>query len=214
MNDSVIGIGAGGNARVIIETIRAAGIYNVHGLLDIDRQIWGTHVLGVEVLGDDSLLPGLADNGIRSFFIGLGTAGSLQSRKRLFELALACGFRPIDAIHPSAIISPSARIGKGLTVMANAVVNAEAELGDNVLVNTGAIIEHGCIVGNHVHLSPRATLLADVRIGSETMIGAGAVIRQGLQVGANVMVGAGAVAVTDIPDGATVVGIPAKPLHQ
>lgn len=213
MNNPVVGIGAGGNAKVVIETLRLAGYRNIHGLLDPACELWGKSVLGVTVLGDDTRLPELAAAGVSDFFIGVGAVATLEPRRRLYELACSYGLSPVSAIHPSAVISASTRYGGGLTAMANTVFNADARLGDNVLVNSGAIIEHDCIVGSHVHISPRAVLLASVQVGDGTMIGAGAVVKQGIRIGSRVVVGAGAVVVSDVCDGETVVGIPAKPVQ-
>jgi len=49
-------------------------------------------------------------------------------------------------------------------------------------------------------------------VGAGSYVGARAVIRQQLRVGAGALVGMGAVVVRDVPDGATVVGNPARPL--
>lgn len=55
----VIGLGAGGHAKVVIEILRLMGNCECVGLLDPKRALWGTKVLNVPVLGDDSLLPEL-----------------------------------------------------------------------------------------------------------------------------------------------------------
>lgn len=212
MKLSVIGFGAGGNAKVVIEILHRTSSIHLHGLLDTDRSLWGTSVLGVEVLGDDTLLPELLSKGVDSFFIGIGAVSSLEPRRRLYDLGCSHGLCAVNAIHPTSVLSESATIGSGFTSMANSVINALASLGDNVVVNTGAIVEHECIVGNHVHISPRATLLGAVQVGNGTMIGAGAVIRQGIVIGAGAIIGAGAVVVRNVLDGEIVAGVPAKPL--
>ena len=47
-------------------------------------------------------------------------------------------------------------------------------------------------------------------IGSGTLVGSGATIIQGVKIGNNAIVAAGAVVIRDVPDGATVMGVPAK----
>ena len=44
------------------------------------------------------------------------------------------------AIHPSAVVSPSAKIGEGTVIMAGAVVNADAVIGRHCIINTGASV--------------------------------------------------------------------------
>ncbi|MCM3650425.1 acetyltransferase [Metabacillus litoralis] len=113
-------------------------------------------------------------------------------------------------IHPSAIISPSARIGKGTVIMANAVINADAVIGDHVIVNTGSIIEHDNRVNDFTHVSPNATLAGCVQLGEGVHIGAGATLIPNVKIGDWSTIGAGATVINSIPANTTAVGIPAK----
>lgn len=212
MNTAVIGLGAGGHARVLIEAIRLAGKYTVVGLLDTDVELIGKEFLEVQVLGTDDLLPDLAKK-IPFFFIGLGSTGRADHRVRLYEKALAFKMRPIKIIHPLAIISESAQLGEGIAILAGAIVNTRAALGSNVIVNTGAIVEHDVAVGDHVHIATGARICGGVTIGDRAHIGAGATIIQGVKVGRGAVIGAGAVVLHDIPPNVTAVGVPAKIIH-
>lgn len=206
----VIGLGAGGHARVVIDILRVMNNFKIAGLLDRDRNLWGTSVLGVEVLGDDSLMIELLSGGIRSAFIGLGSIEQTGPRIKLYENARSKGFEIVSAIHPSAVVSRSASIGNGPTIMAGAIVNAAARLGNNVIVNSGAIVEHDCVVGDHSHIATGARMAGTVSVGSRCHIGLGASIREGLTIGDGSIVGAGAVVVDDVPGNTVVVGVPAK----
>ena len=166
--------------------------------------------MGVPVLGGDDLLPEIADQGARHFFVGLGGIGDNGPRIRLFELATEYGLKPIDIIHSRAIISPSAELGQGASVMAGALINSCAQLGTNVIVNTGAIVEHDCIIGDHVHIATGGRLSGMVRVGSQAHIGAGATVIQDIGIGEKAIVGAGAVVIRDVPPNVTVVGCPAQ----
>lgn len=208
----VVGVGAGGHAKVVLDILRALGCYEVVGLLDAKKELWGTKVLGVPVLGDDGLLLRLYDQGIRDAFVGLGTVGDAQPRARLYERIWGYGFRIVRAVHPEAVIASSVEIGHGPTIMAGAVINAEARLGDNVIVNTGAVVEHDCVIGHHAHIATGATLGGSVVVRNGAHIGLGASVRQGITVGEGAVVGAGAVVVRDVPPWTTVVGVPAEPI--
>ena len=210
----VVGLGAGGHAKVVIDTLRLLGCYELVGLLDSERELWNTDVLGIPVLGDDGLLPKLWEQGVRHAFIGLGGAAKTEPRRRLFCMARKYGMTIVDAIHPSAVVAQSAEIGHGPTILANAVVNADARLGDNVTINTGAIVEHECVIGNNVHVATGARLGGGVIVGNGSHIGLGASVRQDIRIGENAIVGAGAVVVKDVPDGVVVVGVPARILAK
>jgi UDP-perosamine 4-acetyltransferase len=49
----VIGIGAGGHAKVILEIIRNDPRYRLVGLLDRNHELWGKQIAGIPVLGGD-----------------------------------------------------------------------------------------------------------------------------------------------------------------
>jgi sugar O-acyltransferase (sialic acid O-acetyltransferase NeuD family) len=210
----VIGLGAGGHAKVVIDILRQLGHYELVGLLDPVREYWDDEVLGVPILGDDALLPKLYDKGVRHAFVGLGSSGNVNPRKRLYEKARQTGFEVVEAIHPQTIIAVSADIGDGPTIMAGAIINAATKLGENVIVNTGAIVEHDCRVGDHVHIAPGAHISGGVQIGSCAHVGVGATIIQGVHIGASAIVGAGSVVLHDVPPNVTVVGVPARVIEK
>jgi UDP-perosamine 4-acetyltransferase len=209
----IIGLGAGGHVKAVVEILRSCGGHEIVGLLDPNRQLWGTGIAGASVLGDDQLMPELYAQGIRGAFIGVGGVGDTAPRRRLYEEACRQGFEVVSAIHPQAVVSPSVRIGKGATIMAGAVINAEARLGDNVIVNTGAIIEHDCMVESHAHIATGARLAGGVHVGEGAHVGLGASVRQGVRIGRNAVVGMGAVVLEDVPDEVVVAGVPARVLR-
>lgn len=210
----VVGLGAGGHAKVVIEILELMGEHELVGLLDPRRDLWNTRVHGINVLGDDDLLPELHSQGVRAAFVGIGSVKDTRPRLQLYNKARYLGFLLVKAIHPQAVVSSSALIGDGPTIMAGAVVNASAKLGDNVIVNTGAIVEHDCIIGHHAHIATGAKLAATVNVGEGAHIGAGATVRQSINIGLRAIVGAGSVVVDDVIAESLVVGVPARPLNN
>ena len=77
-------------------------------------------------------------------------------------------------------------------------------------MNTGASVDHECVLGDYVHIAPNATLCGQVKVGEGTMIGVGVSVVQCVTIGKWCKIGAGAVVLSDVPDGATVVGVPGR----
>lgn len=210
----VIGLGAGGHAKVLIDALGLCGDVEIVGLTDKDRERWSSHVLGVPILGDDSILGRLRTEGVEGAFIAVGSVGDATARRMLYDTAVRAGFSMIRIIHPASVVAASAEVGPGTVLLAGAVVNADARVGDNTIVNTTAVVEHDCVIGHHVHIATGAKLASTVTVGEGAHIGAGAVVRQCVTVGPRAVVGAGAVVVEDVEPGVTVVGVPARPLRR
>jgi UDP-perosamine 4-acetyltransferase len=205
MSGLVVVLGAGGHAKVVIELIRSAGAYEVVALLDAD--ITPRRVLGVPVVGDDAELERLRREGIAHAFVALG-GNSL--RARVAADAHALGYDLINAVSPSAVISPTARLGAGIAVMAGAAINAEAQVHDLAIVNTRAAIDHDCVLGEACHVGPGSALAGGVTVGREAFLGAGTVAIPGVSIGEGAVIGAGACIVKDIPPRVLALGVPAR----
>lgn len=206
---SILGIGAGGHCKVVMEIIRRTGLWQIAGLLDSDASRKGESVSGIAILGDDDLASTFFNQGIRAVFIGIGSIGSVQPRRNAFAFLSDLGFELPVLIHPSALVAFDTPIGNGTCIMPGAIVNPGASIGECAIINSGAIIEHDSHIAAFAHISPGAVLGGSVFVGEASHVGIGAVIRQGIHIGKNAVIGAGAVVVKDVPDDTTVAGVPA-----
>ncbi len=211
MKQPLIILGAGGHARVLIDALRlqSAGIL---GLVDADSAKIGPPLLGVPVLGGDEQVFAYQVDQIQ-LVNGLGTVRSGAGRSALFMRFKNRAYQFAIVVHPSAIIAPDVVLAEGAQIMAGAVLQTGCRIGVNAIINTRAALALGCEIGDHVHIAPGATLSGGVIVGQNTHVGAGATVIQGIRIGCDCTVGAGAVVIRDVPDGATVVGVPAKEIR-
>jgi UDP-perosamine 4-acetyltransferase len=203
----VIIIGAGGHGRVVLDILRAAGSHKPIGFVDADPQLAGTSIGGLSVLGQANLLPKLKNQKIKAAIVAVGDN---RARRSYAKKLLEQGFELINAIHPNSSVSPTAKLGRNVVVAAGAVIGTDSLIADDVIINTSAVVDHECEIGQAVHVCPAAALAGRVRVGEEAFIGLGCRIIQCLTIGPQSVVGAGAVVIADVPEGATVVGVPAR----
>lgn len=179
----------------------------VVGFTDRDESKWGRTLAGHPVLGPDERLSDLRKEGVEFAVVAVGDPGL---RARLRALVRQCGLDLVTAIHPSAVITPEVRLGKGVVVLPGAILANDPTVADNVFIGQGAVIGHGARVASDCLVGGRSAIGADVAIGERALIGWGAVIGPQRRIGADATVGTGACVVSDVPDKAVVVGNPAK----
>jgi sugar O-acyltransferase (sialic acid O-acetyltransferase NeuD family) len=201
-------VGAGGHGAVTAEAAAAIGRWKEILFLDDDSSL-GT-VLEYPVAGAVNQLFALAEQNSEVIV----AIGDNRKRLSLCNEITAKGLKLATVIHPNACISPSATILPGTLVCAGAIVNARATLGRACILNTGATVDHDCVIEDGVHISPGANLAGNVSVGECTWIGIGSAIKEGVKVGRDVVAGAGSAIISDVDDGETVGGVPARRLNK
>ncbi|MCP4701449.1 MAG: acetyltransferase [Gammaproteobacteria bacterium] len=205
---SLIIVGAGGHAKVLIDTLLAAGCVNILGITDREPAKSGTNILSIPVIGTDEVINQYAPANVL-LVNGLGSIGAGDKRMQIFKRFKARGYCFAKVIHPSTLLASETVIGEGAQILAGAIVQTGCKLGDNVILNTRVAIDHDCIIGSHVHIAPGAVLSGEINVGENAHIGTGAVIIQGVNIGAGSVVGGGAAVIRDVSANTTAVGVPA-----
>ena len=200
-------IGDSGHLKVVEDCINASGNKVVAKL---DDKYEFTFQEGPYLKGALSEIKQVLKND-RKVIISIGNNKVRQKIVRRLQLN---EFDYGVVIHPSAIISPTAKIGFGTVIMPKAVVNADSIIGNHVILNTGSIVEHDCVINQYVHISPSAVLTGSVIIDEGTQIGANTTVNPLIKVGKWCMVGSGSVVIQNIPDYVTAVGVPTKVIKK
>lgn len=106
------------------------------------------------------------------------------------------------------------------TVFCNCIIGRGAEFGPGfVLIHATGVVMNGTVRGGAgVKIEHQVTIGAERRqspvLGDDVFIGAGAKVIGPVRLGSGSKVGANAVVVHDVPDGCTVVGIPARVIRR
>lgn len=187
--------GASGHGKVLLDSLKQSGVV-IDGFIDDDSS-------KISFIN----LPVINKSNIKDLDIIYCGIGSTKVRRDIFSKMLI-NWQPHISIF--SVVSDNSIIGNGSVVLHGAVVQSGSTVGRFVIMNTNASVDHDCRIDDFVHIAPGVTICGDVSVGSGSWIGAGAVVIQGVTIGKDVTVGAGTVVISDIPDGVTVVGNPAR----
>jgi sugar O-acyltransferase (sialic acid O-acetyltransferase NeuD family) len=209
LKDIVI-VGAGGLGREIVAVIEACNTtrkeWNVLGFLDSNRNLAGTEVGGVPVLGSDEWCRENAREGV-SFVCAIGDPKIRCQIAKKFS-AMGCGF--VSIVHPDVRIPCSVQIGAGTVVMAGTQFTTDATVGSHVVIYLNCSITHDVEIGDFCMISPGSNLSGGAVLEAGVQFGTGASILPGRRIGAWAIIGAGSVVTDDVPANCTAVGIPCR----
>ena len=158
-------LGAGGYGKTVADVAAQLGQYARIAFLDDGAS--GENLLGTcEMVfafldGETDVYPAFGNNQVR-----------MQWLHRLQE----AGASIPTLVHPRAYVSPTATLGKGVTVLPMAVVNTGVTVKMGCIINIGALIDHDSVVEEGCHLAPGAIVKAENRIAAGSKIESGTVI--------------------------------------
>jgi len=209
--------GAGGFAREVawlVEECAPTGTsLGELCFIDDNPATWDKPLNGVAVLRPESIFQRHQGAGC---VIAVGNPGV---RERIDQKILAAGLRPTTVVHPRVEKSRWIEIGDGTIICAGSVLTTNIVIGRHVHINLNCTIGHDVMLGDFTTLAPGVHVSGFVHLGRRVSVGTGAVFINGsidrpLVVGDDAVIGAGACVIRDVPAGATVGGVPAKPLSS
>lgn len=144
-----------------------AGLLGYEKVVFLDDAVKGEDVIGkccdykAFLKEYDTAVAALGDNGMRLYWT---------------EKLMEAGYKVPAIIHPSAVVSPSAVIGKGSFIMQSAIVNTHTVVEHGVLVNSGAVVDHDSYVSCGAHIGLGSVVKANCIIPSRKKVEEGEVI--------------------------------------
>lgn len=183
------------------------------GFVDDSPAAIGTAVNGLPVFSIDQIE---AQHGDAELICAVGDP---RLREKLARRCVDRSLRFATLVYPGTMLSPEVSLGEGSVLCEGAVTTTNIRIGRHVHINVGCTVSHDVVIGDFASLNPGAHINGWVHIGPRAYIGAGAVIRNGrpeepLVIGEDAVVGAGACVIRPVMPGATVAGVPAKPLER
>ena len=198
--------GAGGHALEVLDTLVSGGTSGELHVFDQNEDIVVFQEKYFVIHSEEELLQVFLSD--RRFVLGVGNP---KIRHRLYEQMTRLGGELFCLSGTGNVISRYAD-SREADVFNQCFIGPNTRIARGCLINTGAQIHHEVKIGEFSEINPGAVVLGTVQIGRFSSIGANATILPRVTIGHHVIVGAGAVVTKDVPDGVTVVGVPARVL--
>jgi UDP-3-O-[3-hydroxymyristoyl] glucosamine N-acyltransferase len=109
------------------------------------------------------------------------SAGMLRSKNPYLAFAKAISLfyqSPLyeAGVHPTAVIAPTARIGKKAHVAAYVVIDEDVEIGDDAVLLPHVVIYRGARIGNHFFAHAHAVVRENCILGDNVILQNGAIV--------------------------------------
>ncbi len=195
-----------GNGIEALDCLGAA--YRCIGFVDDTPEKQGSQRHGIPVFPRTAL----ASHGHTAVLAVPGGPTSYRSRRPVIEGLGVEADRFARVIHPSAHVSPLARVGRNVLIMAGVVITSDAVIGDHVVILPNTVIHHEAVIGDWSLVGSNVAIAGGSSVGSNCYIGSGTNIIHGVRIGDGALVGLGSNVIRDIPAATVVVGNPARPI--
>ncbi len=206
---SIIIVGAGGFGREILgyarEYLKINKDYSIRGFVDDNL-----NALDGFANSNCKIISSTADHKPQINDYHVVAIGHPQTKIRVAHMLRERGAKFLNFIHPTSVVSDTAKIGDGLIVGPFAFINCDTSLGDFVTVNGHSNIGHDSVVGEGTTLSGHVDITGNSIIGQCVFFGSHASVVPGTTIEDGALVGAGSVVVRRVKANTSVFGVPAK----
>ncbi len=133
-----------------------------------------------------------------------------KAKRRFIEQVDGYGMRYASIRSAGSRLSSYATVGPGLHLSWGSVICSHARVGAHVSIMVQVLVSEKVVIGDYVFIAAGTKLGGFVTIGEGSFIGMNSAVRDHVKIGRYATVGMGSVVTKDVPDGATVVGNPAR----
>lgn len=213
---NIVILGTGGNAIDILDTLRDANKdkktrYRCIGFLDDAKQLHGSHIHEVKVLGPLEQAQDLKN----CFFVnGIGNPNNFWLKKTIINKTGIKTEQFATICHPSASISKLSSLGWGTVVLQNVTIASHVVIGNHVIILPHSVVSHDASIADYTCIAGGVGISGGVSIGHSCYLGTHCAIREHVKIGNQCLIGMGSMLLHSVEDNQVMVGTPAKRLRN
>ena len=215
MSESLFIFPFGGNAREALDCVLDINLlkkqWHVLGFLDDDKNLIGKEYGGMKVVGTSELLRKES----RAKFLAVpGNPKNYLNRKKIIKQFSISEDRFATIIHPSCVVSATARVGFNTLILAHTVLGSGVRVGDHCILLANSTIAHDSQIGDYSCLGANVVVSGAVKIKNNSYIGSGASLIDNVEIGEESLVGLGSTVIRPVPSHCIVAGNPARVIKK
>ncbi len=200
------GVGNAEGIRLAIRVQEASHRWDRILLLDDDSARHGEVRVGLPVVGSfDALADADPDTDEAVNLVTRTCRGRAGARARIAGF----GIPLVSLVHPGIDLL-GVELAEEVTAYPMSSLGAESRVESSAVVLIGALVGHGAHVGAGCIIAPLAVINARVTLGEGVYVGSNATILPDLVIGDGATIAANSVVFSDVPAGATAMGVPAS----
>ncbi len=196
MSDSVLIIGSGGHASVLLDMLREKKI-NILGYVSPSPASNQTLFSQYRWYKNDEDVLQFDKSAIK-LVNGIGSLPGNTLRADFYNKYQKLGYSFAILVSKEASVSKYAYLAEGVQVMRGAIIQTGTSIGFNSIINTGSVVDHDCLIGSNNHIAPGVTISGQVTSKENVHFGTGSSVIQSINVNENVVVGAGSTVTKDV----------------
>lgn len=180
--------------------------FDLLGFIDDTPEKMGMNEYGQMVFSRKELL-----NHKDAFVLAVpGSPTSYKIRNKIISELNIAPEKFATVIHPKASVSPFAKIGKNVLIMAGVVITSNAVIEDHVCILPNTVIHHDVVIKKYTLIGSNVSLAGNTIIGENCYIGSGTKIINNITIGDGTLIGLGSNVIKSIGENSRAVGNPAR----
>ena len=212
MVKKIVIFGTGGNCIDILDTIleinKKEQTYEFIGFLDDNPELWGKKINDEIVLGPLNMAKDLINS---CYFVnGIGSQQNFYIKDKIISKTQVPLEKFETIIHPSAAVSDTSLIGKGVVVLQNVTIASNVKVGNHVMILPNSVISHDGYIKDYTCIAGGVCISGGVNIEESCYLGTNCSIIDNVNIGKHSLIGMGSVVLESVFENSVMVGCPAK----